>query len=76
MDGSELPPSVDSMNPVVALALSGQQTATQKANGPLPLSAEGKERMAAPQADLCGGFPEAPTVGATTEDTKWNGHLL
>ena len=29
---------VDSMNPVVALALAGQQTAPQKANGPLPLS--------------------------------------
>ena len=29
---------VDSMNPVVALALAGQQTAPQNTNGPLPLS--------------------------------------
>ena len=29
---------VDSMNPVVALALAGQQTAPQKTNGPIPLS--------------------------------------
>jgi regulator of protease activity HflC (stomatin/prohibitin superfamily) len=29
---------VDSMNPVVALALAGQQTAPQKSNGPLPLT--------------------------------------
>lgn len=29
---------VDSMNPVVALALAGQQAASQKTNGPLPLS--------------------------------------
>jgi len=29
---------VDSLNPVVALALAGQQTAPQKTNGPLPLS--------------------------------------
>jgi regulator of protease activity HflC (stomatin/prohibitin superfamily) len=29
---------VDSMNPVVALALAGQQTGPQKTNGPLPLS--------------------------------------
>jgi hypothetical protein len=29
---------VDSMNPVVALALAGQDTAKQKANGPIPLS--------------------------------------
>ena len=28
---------VDSMNPVVALALAGQQTAPQKTNGPIPL---------------------------------------
>ena len=40
---------VDSMNPVVALALAGQQTAPQKTSGPLPLSNEGKERVAAPQ---------------------------
>jgi hypothetical protein len=41
---------VDSMNPVVALALAGQQVAPRKANGPLPLSAnEGKERVAALQ---------------------------
>ncbi len=29
---------VDSMNPVVALALAGQQSAPQKTNGPIPLS--------------------------------------
>ena len=29
---------VDSLNPVVALALAGQVTASQKTNGPLPLS--------------------------------------
>ena len=29
---------VDSMNPVVALALAGQVSAPQKANGPLPLN--------------------------------------
>ena len=29
---------VDSMNPVVALALAGQDTTKQKTNGPLPLS--------------------------------------
>jgi hypothetical protein len=29
---------VDSMNPVVALALAGQETAPQRANGPLPLT--------------------------------------
>jgi hypothetical protein len=29
---------VDSMNPVAALALAGQQTASQKPNGPLPLT--------------------------------------
>src|SRR5579863_2065224 len=41
---------VDSMNPVVALALAGQQTAPQKTNGPVPLSPnEGKERVAALQ---------------------------
>jgi hypothetical protein len=28
---------VDSMNPAVALALTGQQTAAQKTNGPMPL---------------------------------------
>ena len=28
---------VDSMNPVVALALAAQETAPQKTNGPLPL---------------------------------------
>jgi hypothetical protein len=28
---------VDSLNPVVALALAGQETASQKANEPLPL---------------------------------------
>jgi len=42
---------VDSMNPVVALALAGQQTAAQKPNGPAPLSPNtGKESVAAPQA--------------------------
>jgi regulator of protease activity HflC (stomatin/prohibitin superfamily) len=43
---------VDSMNPVVALALAGQQTAPQKTNGPLPLSSAStrKESVAAPQA--------------------------
>ena len=29
---------VDSMNPVVALALAGKETKPQKANGPVPLS--------------------------------------
>jgi hypothetical protein len=29
---------VDSMNPVVALALAGQETAAKKENGPVPLS--------------------------------------
>jgi hypothetical protein len=29
---------VDSMNPVVALALAGQETALKKENGPVPLS--------------------------------------
>jgi regulator of protease activity HflC (stomatin/prohibitin superfamily) len=44
---------VDSMNPVVALALAGPQTETQKANGLLPLSAnDGKERVGAPQTDV------------------------
>jgi hypothetical protein len=44
---------IDSMNPVVALALAGPQTETQKANGPLPLSAnDGKERVGAPQTDV------------------------
>ena len=33
---------VDSMNPVVALALAGQQTAPQKTSGPLPLSQRGE----------------------------------
>jgi hypothetical protein len=42
---------VDSMNPVVALALAGQDTASQKANGPLPLTPNTwKESVAAPQA--------------------------
>src|ERR1700745_2313507 len=42
---------VDSMNPVVALALAGQDTASQKANGPLPVSPNTrKESVAAPQA--------------------------
>src|SRR6201987_1624666 len=42
---------VDSMNPVVALALGGEGTAPQKANGPLPVSPNArKERVAAPHA--------------------------
>ena len=42
---------VDSMNPVVALALAGQDTASKKANGPLPLTPNRrKESVAAPQA--------------------------
>jgi regulator of protease activity HflC (stomatin/prohibitin superfamily) len=42
---------VDSMNPVVALALVGQDTASQKAHGPLPLTPNTrKESLAAPQA--------------------------
>jgi hypothetical protein len=42
---------VDSMNPVVALALAGQDTASQKANGPLPLTpSTRKERVPAPEA--------------------------
>ncbi len=39
---------VDSLNPVVALALAGQDAASQKANGPLPPSPN--SRAAAPQA--------------------------
>jgi hypothetical protein len=31
---------VDSMNPVVALALAGKETEPQKANGPVPVYAE------------------------------------
>ena len=38
---------VDSMNPVVALALAGQESAPQKANGPLPPKIR-KESVAAP----------------------------
>jgi hypothetical protein len=50
---------VDSMNPVVALALAGQQTAPQKTSGPLPLSAkEGKEPVAAPQTAVHKVFPK------------------
>ena len=42
---------VDSLNPVVALALAGRDTALQKANGPLPVSPNTrKERVATPQA--------------------------
>ena len=42
---------VDSMNPVVALALARQQTAPQKTNGPLPLSANTRnDGITAPQA--------------------------
>ncbi len=40
---------VDSMNPVVALALAGQQTAPQKTNRPLPPNA-GPESFAAPRS--------------------------
>jgi hypothetical protein len=39
---------VDSLNPVVALALAGQDAPSQKANGPLPPSPS--SRAAAPQA--------------------------
>src|SRR5271154_4280594 len=42
---------VDAMNPVVALALAGQQTAAQKPNGPAPLSpSTRKESVAAPRS--------------------------
>src|SRR6266481_4908855 len=42
---------VDSMNPVVALALAGRDAASQKANGPLPPTPNTrKESVAAPQA--------------------------
>ena len=40
---------VDSMNPVVALALAGQETAPQKANGPLSPNTR-KESFAAPRS--------------------------
>ena len=40
---------VDSMNPVVALALAGQETAPQKANGPLSPNVR-KESVAAPRS--------------------------
>ena len=40
---------VDSMNPVVALALAGQETAPQKANGPLSPNIR-KESVAAPRS--------------------------
>ena len=40
---------VDSMNPVVALALAGQETAPQKANGPLAPNIR-KESVAAPRS--------------------------
>jgi hypothetical protein len=39
---------VDSMNPVVALALAGQETAPQKANGPLSSNIR-TESVAAPR---------------------------
>jgi hypothetical protein len=42
---------VDSMNPVVALALAGQDTTSYKANGPLPQPPKtGKESVAVPRA--------------------------
>jgi hypothetical protein len=42
---------VDSMNPVVALALAGQDTTSYKANGPLPQPPNtGKESVAVPRA--------------------------
>src|SRR5205807_8852258 len=42
---------VDSLNPVVALALAGQQTAPEKTNGPLPLSPDTRiESVATPRA--------------------------
>jgi hypothetical protein len=40
---------VDSMNPVVALALAGQETTPQKANGPLSPNVR-KESVAAPRS--------------------------
>ena len=40
---------VDSMNPVVALALAGQETAPQNANGPLSPDVR-KESIAAPRS--------------------------
>jgi hypothetical protein len=36
---------VDSMNPVVALALAGQDTTSQKANGPLPVSPNTRKEL-------------------------------
>jgi hypothetical protein len=45
---------VDSMNPVVALALAGQQPTPQKANGPLPLSPNTRKD----------GVPALQTAGA------------
>jgi hypothetical protein len=42
---------VDSLNPVVALALAGQNNVAQKPNGPAPLSPNPrKESVVAPQA--------------------------
>jgi hypothetical protein len=42
---------VDAMNPVVALALAGQNNAAQKPNGPAPLSPNTrKENVAAPRS--------------------------
>jgi hypothetical protein len=34
---------VDSLNPVVALALAGQETLPQKTNGPLPLTSNKRQ---------------------------------
>jgi hypothetical protein len=42
---------VDSMNPVVALALPGKETEPQKANGPVPLSPDTRKgSVVSPQA--------------------------
>ena len=42
---------VDSMNPVVALALAGKETEPQKANGPVPLSPDTRKgSVVSPQA--------------------------
>jgi hypothetical protein len=42
---------VDSMNPIVALALTGKETEPQKANGPVPLSPDTRKgSVVSPQA--------------------------
>jgi regulator of protease activity HflC (stomatin/prohibitin superfamily) len=62
---------VDSLNPVVALALAGRDTASQKANGPLPLSPPCRQRpdrgcrnskpMTETSASIAAAPSEAPT---------------